>query len=84
MAQAPAPAVAPPVASPPLTPLDAETQYPDEPIQAGLPLGPGPGSEVLGVAVEDDLLATLQSLYQKWPLPEIADQIQFEVERRRR
>lgn len=32
---------------PPLVPLDAETQYPNQPVTAGLPTGPGPGPEVL-------------------------------------
>ena len=46
MAQAPAPVAAPPAM--PLVPLDAESQYPEEPLTSGLPVGPGPGPEVLG------------------------------------
>lgn len=39
MAQAPA--------GPQITPLDAPSQFSDEPVTAGSPLGPGPGPEVL-------------------------------------
>ena len=50
-AQAPAPlraaASAPLPVSPDLVPFDAPTQYPDEPVTAGNPLGPGPGPEAL-------------------------------------
>lgn len=42
---APAPPSAPPV------PLDAPSQRPAEPVTAGLPVGAGPGTEALGVAV---------------------------------
>ena len=33
----------------PVTPLYAPTQRPDEPITAGIPMGAGPGPEVLGM-----------------------------------
>lgn len=33
----------------PVTPLSAPTQRPDEPITAGIDMGPGPGSSILGV-----------------------------------
>ena len=33
----------------PVTPLYAPTQRPDEPITAGIPMGAGPGPEVLGI-----------------------------------
>jgi len=33
----------------PVTPLFAPTQRPDEPITAGIPMGAGPGPEVLGI-----------------------------------
>lgn len=35
---------------PTVVPLDAPTGRPGEPVTAGAPLGPGPGSEVLGPA----------------------------------
>ena len=34
----------------PVTPLFAPSQRPDEPITAGIAMGPGPGPEVLGAA----------------------------------
>ena len=37
------------VAQEPVTPLFAPSQRPDEPITAGIAMGPGPGSEVLGM-----------------------------------
>ena len=46
-----------------VTPLFAPTERPDEPITAGIPMGPGPGPEVLGMgaprARQSDILAKL-------------------------
>jgi hypothetical protein len=36
-------------ASQPLTPLNAQSTRPDEPVTAGAPMGAGPGMEVLGL-----------------------------------
>ena len=36
-------------AQPPVTPLYAPTERPDEPITTGIPMGPGAGPEVLGI-----------------------------------
>ncbi|NDD84503.1 hypothetical protein EBZ38_09575 [bacterium] len=41
----------------PLTPLFAPTQRPDEPITAGVPIGAGPGPEVLGIAPRGEKLS---------------------------
>lgn len=50
VAPAPAPAsAAPPAPLPAPPPLNGPTQRPNEPITAGLPVGPGPGPEVLGL-----------------------------------
>jgi hypothetical protein len=38
------------------------TERPNEPIQAGLPSGPGPGPEVLGIGAPPAIAQTLQSL----------------------
>lgn len=78
-ALAPVPVVAPDV---PITPLDAPTERPNEPLTAGLPVGPGPGPEVIGLDVDDDLVATLRAIHAKWPSPDILDLIAFEQERR--
>jgi len=51
------------VAQEPLVPLYAPTQRPNEPITAGIPLGPGPGPEALGGRpVEGKLSDTLAAL----------------------
>ena len=38
------------------------TERPNEPVQAGLPTGPGPGPEVLGIGAPAPVAQTLQSL----------------------
>ena len=51
------------VAQEPVTPLFAPSQRPDEPITAGITMGPGPGPEVMGARPiqikTSDTLATL-------------------------
>lgn len=42
-----------------VTPLDAPTQRPNEPLTHGLPVGPGAGTEVLGAMAPVDTLGTL-------------------------
>ncbi len=51
----------------PTTPLPEGTQYPDEPLTAGAPIGPGAGPEVLASAAQtgptrDRLMAALPAL----------------------
>lgn len=52
-----------------LVPLDAPTQRPGEPVTAGLPVGPGPGREVLGpLAGEgEDVAMQLRAIYARFP-----------------
>lgn len=45
------PSAAPAPAGPPPADLHAPTQRPNEPVTTGLPVGPGPGPEVLGSAM---------------------------------
>lgn len=54
---------------PPQQPIHAPTARPGEPITAGLPVGPGPGPEVLArsPSVDATLLGTLRGLYQANP-----------------
>lgn len=47
---------------PDVTPLNAPTQRPGEPVTAGLPIGLGPGPEVLPRFTTPALAQTLQSL----------------------
>lgn len=60
---------APPRAAP--VPFDAPTARPAEPVTAGLPLGPGPGPEVLGAMGDDTILMQLRALYQAYPNSEL-------------
>lgn len=46
-------------------PFDGPTQFPDQPVTAGLPVGPGPGPEVLGLP--DPAAAELASLVPYLP-----------------
>ena len=65
LAQAPGVPSAPtPAGGPPsLTPLDAPTARPGEPVTAGAPMGPGPGPESLGLPDPNaDTPADLQRL----------------------
>lgn len=68
-----APAVAAP-AGPAIIPLDMPTQRPNEPITAGVDMGPGPGSEVLnlpqGVGIGQDVdsgIQAIRALYMRDP-----------------
>lgn len=58
-------------AMPAITPLDAPTERPDEPVTAGAPSGPGPGPEALGLStktISDDykMLRTYMPLMQMY------------------
>jgi hypothetical protein len=43
----------------PVTPLFAPSQRPDEPITSGIPMGDGPGPEVLGVMQRPEALSAV-------------------------
>ena len=76
---------APPVPAPPPPapgalpggrgPFTRPTEYPDEPLTAGMSMGPGPGPEALAmraVTVDDQLVAQLRGLYAAYPNSDIA------------
>ena len=72
----PLPAGAPPpaptslgsVTAGPITPLDAPTARPNEPLTHGLPIGAGGGPEVLGLQPDvNDPVVWLEALYQRSP-----------------
>lgn len=44
---------------PPLVPLTAPTQRPDEPMSSGMPFGPGPGPEALKMRRDEDTLSNV-------------------------
>lgn len=62
--------------SPNVTPLDAPTQLPGQPLTHGAPFGPGAGPEALGV---DDgsgqVQSQLRALFRAYPLSELAQLI---------
>lgn len=82
MAGAPAaPSAAPAGAAPPMfaTPEDTPTltdptRRPDEPLEAGMPFGPGPGPTA-GPPGMSDTEARLRALYQAFPTNELRDLI---------
>jgi hypothetical protein len=50
------------------------TERPNEPITHGLPTGPGAGPEAIGLDPRNDAVSLqLRALYQRFPLPEIAE-----------
>ncbi len=58
-----------------VTPLDAPTERPNEPVTAGVPLGPGPGPEALGPlgapgSPEDEVMA-LRAALNAYPSQEL-------------
>lgn len=74
---APAPTGGPEMAAA-LPGLTSPTQYPGEPITAGLASGAGPGPEALPLRQpEDDTLLALKAMYAKFPTPEIAELIEM-------
>lgn len=55
-----------------ITPLNAPTQRPTEPVTSGAPAGPGPGSQVLGIPTPvDQRVADFQRLSKYLPLMEM-------------
>lgn len=75
-AQAPggAPTQAAPMAPPgSLGPLNAPSMRPNEPLTAGLPSGPGPGPEALGITAPtgDPTVSLLQGVFAQYPTPAI-------------
>lgn len=80
-AVAPIPTTAPPPMRA-VTPLDAPDDRPDEPVTSGLPLGPGPGPEAIGLDPDTSVLAELRAIYARYPHPDILDLIYFEEDRR--
>jgi hypothetical protein len=58
----------------PTTPLDAPTARPDEPLTAGLPVGPGAGAEAnpfSQVGSADDAIMAIRAAFQAYPSEEL-------------
>jgi hypothetical protein len=66
---------------PPLTPLTAPTERPDEPITAGMDFGAGPGSEALNLPRERSLSEVLASMIDIDPTGEVQDLYNFVISR---
>ena len=60
---------------PALTPLDAPTQRPNEPVTTGLPVGAGAGPEALGDTGEVPVLDKLRAIYRAYPNPDLLELI---------
>lgn len=72
---------------PPVVPLSAPTQRPNEPVTAGLMSGPGPGPEAIPGSAPDpqgDLETYLRALYSKFPLEGIGEMLEELIESRQR
>jgi hypothetical protein len=59
-----------------LAPLTAPTMLPDEPVTAGLPIGPGAGPEALTLQGGDDSLSVLRRVYTRYPYENIRQLIE--------
>lgn len=66
-----------PYQMPQLPPLDAASARPNEPVTAGMALGPGPGPEALGVnapnvnSAQDAVAQQLRGIYLAYPTEEL-------------
>lgn len=62
---------------PPLTPLDAPSQRPNEPITAGANFGAGPNALAAGIPYQpagvDNTLEELKAIYRAFPNDDLAD-----------
>lgn len=57
---------------PDLPPFSRSTERPDEPVTAGLPVGPGPGPEVLA-GFENTNESFLRGVYRRFPSEELRE-----------
>jgi hypothetical protein len=62
----------PQASGPSVIPLDAPSQFPDEPITAGAPFGPGPGprpqsggriTDLLQALMGDDIVGSIEDMF---------------------
>lgn len=61
-----------PMAPPPPVPISAPTTRPNEPVQSGMSLGPGPGPEAISQS-PDPIISELRGLYAMFPNRDLAD-----------
>jgi hypothetical protein len=74
-------AVGPPL--PPVVPLNAPSERPEEPVTSGLPMGAGPGPEVLGGVPGgvDDIVGFLQGVYAEAPNEDVRRLLEYAQQR---
>ncbi len=78
----PAPQAAGTVTAGPITPLDAPTALPNQPVTHGLPVGAGAGPEVLGLE-GSSVLDALRGIYAAFPDEDVRAMIeQLEIQGR--
>lgn len=66
-----------PMGAPPAPiPLSAPTTRPNEPVQSGLPIGPGPGPEAAALSSPDPVEMTIRALYEAFPNRDLAELIE--------
>lgn len=65
-----------PMARPSPPDLDAPTARPDEPITAGMPFGPGPGPEAIGMNPTRTTEDELRALIRRYPLPGLLEDLE--------
>lgn len=53
-------------------PLDSPSSRPNEPVQSGLPIGPGPGPEAAALSSPDPVEMTIRALYEAFPNRDLA------------
>lgn len=53
-------------------PLSSPSARPNEPIQSGLPIGPGPGPEAAALSSPDPVEMTIRALYEAFPNRDLA------------
>jgi hypothetical protein len=76
-AQQAVPMGTPPTEMPPITPIGAPTERPNEPMTAGMDFGPGPGSNVLStrfapaIGSRQDLMERVRVLAAQYPNPNL-------------
>lgn len=51
----------------PITPLNAPTQRPDEPVTSGMPFGPGSNVPTVGMMGDDEVAAQIRAAYTLYP-----------------
>lgn len=64
-------------ALPPPIPLSAPTGRPNEPVQAGIPSGPGPNTSTNPAASIDPVEAQLRGLYMQYPNRDLASLLEM-------